>query len=138
MEINLIGVTAGLAAFMGIWFGHVAVRKIEYISSSVMIPTVLAALIGVCMEVGALLSANLYATTVLGILGVTFLWDAIEFYRQHKRVQFGHAPANPVNPRHARILAGSSSATTVDLLKREPTGRRLSVDALHGILEEGK
>jgi len=42
-----------------------------------------------------------------------FLWDAFEFYRQHYRIQSGHAPANPDNPRHARILAGISSAAFV-------------------------
>jgi len=44
---------------------------------------------------------------------MTFLWDAFEFYRQHYRIQSGHAPANPDNPRYARILAGISSAAFV-------------------------
>ena len=52
MGINLIGISAGLAAFFGIWFGHVAVRKINYVSPSVEIPAVLDVLIGLCMEVG--------------------------------------------------------------------------------------
>ena len=44
-----------------------------------------------------------------GILGVTLLWDSFEFWRQQKRVIKGHAPANPDNPRHARILAENPS-----------------------------
>jgi hypothetical protein len=130
MELNYIGLTAAVAAFFGIWFGHVAVRKIDYVSTSILIPAVFAALIGVSMEIGALLSPNLYVTTALGILGMTFLWDSFEFYRQHHRIQTGHAPANPDNPRHARILAEHNSATTIDWLKRNPTGRQVSVDEL--------
>jgi hypothetical protein len=34
----------------------------------------------------------------------------------------GHAPANPANPRHARLLA-AGGATTVDWLARHPVGR---------------
>jgi hypothetical protein len=41
---------------------------------------------------------------VLGILGITLLWDALEMTRQQRRICKGHAHANPDNPRHARIL----------------------------------
>jgi hypothetical protein len=66
----------------------------------------------------------LSATT--GILGFTFLWDALELTRQQNRIKKGHAPANPDNPRHARILQEHASATTVDLLKRDPLGKPVS------------
>ena len=59
---------------------------------------------------------------------MTVLWDALEFTRQHRRVVKGHAPANPSNPRHARILAEHSNATTLDLLKRDPLGRQVYPD----------
>ena len=55
------------------------------------------------------------------ILGITLLWDALEFTRQQKRVKKGHAPANPHNPRHAKILAEHPTATTLDLLKHLPS-----------------
>lgn len=135
MELNLIGLTAGLSAFLGIWFGHAAVRKIDFYCPSISLPAALAVLTGLTMEVVALFSSSIYATTVLGILGMTFLWDAVEFYRQDRRVRSGHAPANPDNPRHARMLAGGGTATIVDLLKRDPTGRRVSPDELLGALE---
>jgi hypothetical protein len=57
---------------------------------------------------------------------MTALWDSFEFFRQQKRVIQGHAPANARNPRHARILELHKSATTFDLLKRDPTGRRVN------------
>ena len=135
MEFNLIGLTAALSAFFGIWFGHVAVRKIDYVSTSILFPAIFAALIGLSMEFGAIFSGNLYVTTALGILGMTFLWDSFEFYRQQHRIQTGHAPVNPDNPRHARILAESTSATTIDWLKRSPTGRQISADELRDMSE---
>jgi hypothetical protein len=70
----------------------------------------------------ALSSGSLYISGACGILGMTALFDALEFRRQFKRVKKGHAPANPNNPRHAPLLA-EGQATTVDLLKREPVGR---------------
>ena len=135
MELNLIGLTAGLSAFLGIWFGHVVVRKIDFFCPSVGFPAALAVLTGLMVEVVALFSSSVYVTTALGILGMTFLWDAVEFYRQDRRVRSGHAPANPGNPRHARMLAEGGTITIVDLLKREPTGRRVSPDELLGALE---
>jgi hypothetical protein len=58
----------------------------------------------------------------LGIVGITVLFDALEFRRQFKRVKKGHAPANPHNPRHAPLLA-SGQATAIEWLDREPAGR---------------
>jgi hypothetical protein len=53
---------------------------------------------------------------------VTLLWDSFEFWRQQNRIIKGHAPANPDNPRHIRILEESQAATTLDLLNRNPIG----------------
>lgn len=136
MEFNYIGLTAALTAFLGIWIGHVAVRKIDFISPSIWVPAMLAFILGFVMEATAVFSDNLYVTIALGILGMTLLWDAIEFPRQHRRVRSGHAPANPANPRHTRILAENSSATTIDWLKREPTGHKLSADELRQMGEQ--
>ncbi len=77
------------------------------------------------MEFLSLSIANRPLSVVFGILGITLLFDALELTRQQKRIKKGHAPANPNNPRHARILAAHSSATTLDLLKREPFGKRI-------------
>jgi len=138
VNLNWIGPIAAAATFSGVWIGHVAVRKIEYLSPTVWVPSGGALLIGVLLEAGALLSDNLYLSAALGILGITVLWDALEFWRQQKRVRIGHAPANPDNPRHARILRNSETATIVDWLKRIPTGRQLSSDELRRIEEGGR
>ena len=138
MSLNWIGLVAALATFMGVWIGHVTVRKIEYVSSTVWLPSIVALFLGLSLELGALLSENIYISAGLGILGITVLWDALEFWRQHHRVEKGHAPANPDNPRHKRLLAESSSATTIDWLNRNPVGRSLSAEDRMEILEAGR
>ena len=137
MSLNWLGVAMAAAAFFGIWFGHVGVRKIEGASSSLWLPALSALALGVALEVGALLSPGPYLSGALGIVGITVLWDALEFRRQHNRVRRGHAPANPHNHRHARLLAESPAATTTDWLKREPVGRPLNREAAPASGESG-
>lgn len=122
MTFNWIGVVAALATFFGVWIGHVTVRKVEYRAPDLRVPILIAAIIGLALEIVALSSSSLYVSGACGILGMTALFDALEFRRQFKRVKKGHAPANPNNPRHAPLLA-EGTATTSDLLKREPIGQ---------------
>ena len=124
--MNWIGLVAAFTAFLSIWVGHVAVRKIEAASHAIWIPTVIAIALGLLTEYRSLITDNLSLKTALGIIGITLLWDAFEFTRQQKRIIKGHAPANPNNPRHAKILAEHPSATTLDLLKRDPIGSPVS------------
>jgi hypothetical protein len=126
--MNWIGLVAALTAFLSIWAGHVAVRKIEAISTTIWIPTTIFVTLGLIMEFLSLTTVNLLLSTIFGIFGITLLWDALEFTRQQKRIIKGHAPANPNNPRHAKILAKYKSATTHDLLNRDPIGRIVSAD----------
>jgi hypothetical protein len=122
MTLNGIGLVAALATFFGVWIGHVTVRKVEYHAPNLRGPMLSALIIGLALEAVALSSNSLYISGACGILGMTALFDALEFRRQFKRVKKGHAPANPDNPRHAPLLA-NGQATTIDLLKREPTGQ---------------
>ena len=126
MELNTIGFVAAASTFLGVWFGHVAVRKIEGISPTIWVPTTAFAVVGIALEWLSLSTTNLYLSTASGIIGFTFLWDALEFTRQQNRIKKGHAPANPNNPRHARLMRDYPSVTTLDLLKREPIGRSVS------------
>lgn len=96
------GLILGLTAFISIWLGHVAVRKLEYRFAWLPWPLFLAA--GLVTEAAALLAPDLLVSSVLGIVGMTPLWDALEFRRQERRVRRGHAPANPGNARHRRLL----------------------------------
>ncbi len=126
--MNFTGVIAALTAFCGIWLGHLAVRKIEYVSVSLWLPITLAALVGLGLEAVSLTVPVWWISLSAGILGITILWDGLEFLRQQGRVKKGHAPANPRNPRHARILAEHPAATVSDPLKREPAGEGLLHD----------
>jgi Domain of unknown function (DUF4491) len=126
MSINPIGLTATLSAFFGIWLGHVSVRLIERNANQLWPPVLIALILGLALEALSLSTVNRLLSTATGILGITILWDALEFVRQEKRVKKGHAPANPSNPRHAQFLAECPSATTLDLLKRNPVGRQVN------------
>jgi hypothetical protein len=121
--MNPVGLVAGSAAFLGIWGGHVVVRKVEATSPTIWIPAISFVLLGGLLEWFAFSAHSSTVSVGTGILGITCFWDAFEIIRQEKRVRIGHAPANPANPRHKRILeASESQATTLELLKREPLG----------------
>ncbi len=126
MTINLLGPVAALTAFLNIWFGHVAVRKIEFISPTIWLPATAFAVVGFAMEALSLKTSDFLLSTALGILGITLLFDAFEFRRQQQRIIKGHAPANPDNPRHTQIMREYPSATVLDLLKRDPLGKPVS------------
>ena len=125
MEINFIGLSAALAAFLGIWFGHVSVRIIERNAKKLWPPIFITVFLGLTLEIWSLITDSRLLSTAIGIFGITVLWDALEFVRQEKRVKKGHAPANPSNLRHAKILVEYPTATTLDLLKRDPIGRQV-------------
>ena len=115
---NVVGLAAAASALLGIWLGHVAVRKIEFAAVNLKLPIFYAAVLGLALELISLYMQARWLSTVFGILGITLLWDALELIRQERRVRKGHAPANPNNPRHQLILAAYPSATTVDLVKQ--------------------
>ncbi|HNF35196.1 MAG TPA: DUF4491 family protein [Anaerolineales bacterium] len=139
MQINLIGPAAALATFLGVWLGHVSVRKIERETVHLWKPTVIAILLSAGFGTASFLTSSLPLSAICGILSVTLLWDALEIaVRQPKRIKHGHAPANPKNPRHARILAEYPEATTIDWLDRDPRGTPYSAAELASIKESAK
>ena len=139
MQINLIGPAAALATFLGVWLGHVSVRKIERETVHLWKPTVIAILLSAGFGTASFLTSSLPLSAICGILSVTLFWDALEIaVRQPKRIKHGHAPANPKNPRHARILAEYSEATTIDWLDRDPRGAPYSAAELASIKESAK
>ena len=132
--MNAIGVVAALATFLSVWFGHVAVRKIELLSPTFWLPTTIFATVGIFVEFLSLSMVYRPFSVALGILGITLLFDALEFTRQQNRVKKGHAPANPNNPRHAKILSEHTSATTEDLLKRDSKSHTALVDEISQLI----
>ena len=130
MELNIIGLAAATATFLGVWLGHVSVRKIEREVERIWIPSALALSLGLGFEIASFRASSVILSAMCGILSVTLLWDSLEFYRQQKRIREGHAPANPNNPRHARIIATHPNATTFDWLARDPRGYPYSEEEL--------
>jgi hypothetical protein len=137
-SINFIGLAAALATFFGVWLGHVSVRKIERETVNLWKPALIVLALGTGLEIVALLTSSLILSAIGSILGVTLLWDALEFYRQQKRIKRGRAPANPKNLRHAKILAEYPAATTIDWLDRNPRGIAYSPAELASIKEGAK
>ena len=137
MALQWIGLVAALSAFLGIWLGHVGVRKIESVTPTIWLPATVALALGLLLEAWSLLTGSLTVSAAAGILGITLLWDALEFIRQERRVKKGHAPANPANPRHVRILAAYPAATTLDLLDRDPVGHPVTAEEAVRLVGEG-
>ncbi len=105
--MNLVGVVAAIAAFLGIWLGHVSVRKIEFVSPTLWVPATVFIAVGLILGGLSFAVRSLPASAACGIVGMTLLWDALELGRQQKRVRKGHSPANPANPRHAALRNGT-------------------------------
>ncbi|HEX2990698.1 MAG TPA: DUF4491 family protein, partial [Anaerolineales bacterium] len=87
MDINLVGLASAAATFLGVWIGHVSVRKIEREVKRIWIPSALALLLGTGLELLSLWTSSRALSTFCAILGVTLLWDALEFHRQQNRIR---------------------------------------------------
>lgn len=103
--MQLAGFVFGLTAFLSIWLGHVAVRELEY--RLAWLPWPLFLLAGLAALAASFAVSSRLLSGSLGILGITLLWDALECGRQQRRVLRGHAPANPQNSRHRRLVGTS-------------------------------
>ncbi len=136
--LNFVGISAALATFFSVWMGHALVRKIERETADLRIPVGIFIALGLSFAALSLLTPNLILSAASGILALTLVWDAHEFIRQQKRVQRGRAPANPNNPRHAKILAEHPEATTFDWLDRDPRGSQYSAEELAAMKESAK
>ena len=136
MVLQWVGLVAAASTFFGIWFGHVAVRKIEYNVEKLWGPITATLALGLSLVFWSLITDHLLLSAATGILGVTLLWDSFEFWRQQKRIIKGHAPANPDNPRHAHILTENATATTLDLLDRDPVGHPVTPEEAVRLISE--
>lgn len=135
MQIQTFGAVCAITTFLNIWIGHVSVRAIEAKSERLWQPMAVFIIAGILSLEASTRSVGA-SQAVLGITGVMLLWDAFELYRQHHRIQVGHAPANPSNPRHQRLLTTFPTATTVNLLDRNIRGEAYTVEEIKAILKE--
>jgi hypothetical protein len=86
--------------FGTIGLGHVAVRKLNFPYGTKPAPAFLVLGLGF-LFLSLLITSNL-ASAALGIVGMTTLWDSVEFIRQEERIRRGYAPANPERPVKSR------------------------------------
>ena len=113
------GLAAAAATFGSVWFGHVAVRFLEYRAAKLWPSRLLFGAAGAACIAASFLCSCPNGSIEFGILGVVFLYDIVELGRQQRRVSEGRAKANPANPRH-RGAFESGRALTEDLFAREP------------------
>ncbi|MDA8410863.1 MAG: DUF4491 family protein [Treponema sp.] len=113
------GVAAAVATFGSVWFGHVAVRFLEYRLARLWPARLLFAAAGGGCLAASLLCSCPNGSVEFGIIGIVFLYDIVELGRQQRRVRKGRAKANPDNPRHKAVFE-SGKALTEDLFAREP------------------
>jgi hypothetical protein len=93
VNVEWTGLLLSLTTVATIGFGHVMVRKVNYHFGTKPVPIVAA--IGIAVLMSSMFASTTLVSGALGIVGITTLWDAIEFVRQEKRVLRGHAPRNP-------------------------------------------
>lgn len=96
MTLQWAGPVLAAVTVLSIWFGHVMVRRVNYHFGTRPVPLV--ALLGAAALAASLFAADNLLSAILGIVGITTLWDAFELVRQEKRAQRGHAPRNPKRP----------------------------------------
>lgn len=88
------GILIGLISFIIIGLFHPLVTKGEYYFSKKIWPIFLVLGI-VCIASAYVFQDNLLLSTVLGIMGFSFLWSIHEIIEQEKRVEKGWFPKNP-------------------------------------------
>lgn len=93
MTLEWSGPVLSVTTVLTIAFGHAAVRKLNYCFGAKPAPWVAA--VGIAISAASLFAETTLISGVLGVVGITTLWDAVELVRQEKRVLKGHAPKNP-------------------------------------------
>lgn len=100
MILQWAGLVLAVTTVATIGFGHVAVVKINYRYGTKPAPCFFGLGL-VFLFLSLWMSSNL-ASAVLGIVGLTTLWDGLELHRQEERIRRGHAPTNPDRPAKSR------------------------------------
>ncbi|MBS3771187.1 MAG: DUF4491 family protein [Bacteroidales bacterium] len=91
--LNITGILVGAGAFLSIALGRYLTIKAEYYFTKKFWIGFL--IIGILCIVFSLMSESFILSSVLGILGFTFLWGIGEIIEQEERVKKGWFPKNP-------------------------------------------
>ena len=96
MTVEWTGPVLAAVTVATIGLGHVTVRKVNYLFGTV--PAIPLFFLGAGILAASLFVSSDLLSAILGIVGVTTVWDGVEVIRQEKRVRSGHAPENPKRP----------------------------------------
>lgn len=91
--MNFLGLIISVAAFLIIGIFHPIVIKCEYYFTDKVWPIFLVA--GLVCIACSLLVQNTIGSSLLGVLGCSFLWSIGELKEQRERVEKGWFPKNP-------------------------------------------
>lgn len=91
--MNYIGLITAVATFLIIGVFHPIVIKGEYHFGTR--PWWVFLLFGLMFIAGSLFIENSAASTILGVIGCSFLWSILELFEQKERVRKGWFPMNP-------------------------------------------
>ena len=87
------GIIIALATFLIIGLFHPIVIKTQYHSGTSL--QWLFAILGMICIIIALFIENVIVSSIMGVLGASFLWSVKELFEQEKRVEKGWFPKNP-------------------------------------------
>ncbi len=93
MELHYTGVIIAISTFLVIGAFHPVVIKTEYYFGTK--PWWLFLLGGLVCLCFAFLVSDILWSSILGVLGASFLWSIGELFEQKKRVEKGWFPMNP-------------------------------------------
>ncbi len=93
MELYFTGIIIAACTFLIIGICHPIVIKMGYYTGTKYWWTYL--IIGIIAICGALGVRNVIGSSVLGVVGASFLWAIGELFEQKRRVEKGWFPMNP-------------------------------------------
>ena len=93
MEFYFTGIIIAVSTFLIIGIFHPIVIKVEYYWGTR--PWWAFLVLGIVTILAAVLVANVIVSSILGVIGASFLWSIGELLEQKKRVERGWFPMNP-------------------------------------------
>lgn len=87
------GIIIAVSTFLIIGICHPLVIKTEYYTGTRLWWVFL--MFGLAAIISAVFIENVIASSLLGVVGASFLWSIGELFEQRKRVQRGWFPMNP-------------------------------------------
>ena len=93
MELHFTGIIIAISTFLIIGLFHPLVIKTEYYTGTRLWWVFL--LLGIACIGIAICVADILVSSLLGVLGASFLWSIGELFAQKKRVEKGWFPKRP-------------------------------------------